>query len=317
MQRHWNPQINSSSHFTKHSPCNKLYILALSYTGLFNPLPNSAWCALCTQRKLSLLKISTPKIRWVQAHVPQAQLSYRIYLCFPPQVYISWVGSVAPSGLGLSIRQRLILFTLYPQYLKLNHCSLVFDCTISTKCEKIPWMWTLTDYYLTDLKWYLCSGRPQSKGTHFAPSLRQNGLAAWHSGLLPNHLGWVGRPPTPIFELLLGPLKVTEGLGQLWTQDRKCQSSPTSFPPRRVKTVSGQTHMAARVQGCSGVRGSDSKRQKKASPPWAHSGGPSLPALSLASPYSYKPCSVCRQVWPFRKPHPPQVGLSAPDRPQT
>lgn len=137
-------------------------------------------------------------------------------------------------------------------------------------------------------------------------------LAAWHSGLLLT-IGWVGRPPTPIFGAVAGTLKVTEGLGQLWTQDRKCQSSPTSFPPRRVKTVSGQSPHGSKGTG---LLGGQRKWLQKAeegvstlSPLWWPR---SLPALSLASPYSYKPCSVCRQVWPFRKPHPPQVGLSAP-----
>ena len=75
-------------------------------------------CIMYT-RKLSLLKISTPRSDEFQAHVPQAQLSLsNLPLLFPSGIYqLSWwYGS--PSGLGLSIRQRLILFTLYPQYLK-------------------------------------------------------------------------------------------------------------------------------------------------------------------------------------------------------
>lgn len=140
---------------------------------------------------------------------------------------------------------------------------------------------------------------------------------AWHSDLLT--LWWVERPPTPIPEPLLGTMKVAEGLGQLWTQDRKCQRSPTSFPPKRVKTMSGHyLYKAARVPSSYGVGGNDPERQKKVSPFWALSHGPEtyLP-LSPASLYGHQPCSIRKKVWPLWKPYPPQDGLSSPGRQQS
>lgn len=194
-----------------------------------------------------------------QCHSPPGRSWPLHYTSAFPLMYVS---AELVAGLPFRTWQAVwskasILFILSPQYLKWSNCSLVIDCTVWTQVYKNPIISVNANrnYYLTRLTWCLFVGSRQSKRdppcSNCNTEWETAELAVQYSGLLLT-VRWVGRPPTPISELLLRTLKVAEGLGQLWTQDRKCQSSPTSFPPRRMKTVSGQSPYGSKGAGLLG-----------------------------------------------------------------
>lgn len=180
-------------------------------------------------------------------------------------------------------------------------------------------MWTLTNYYLTRLKWYLCVGRPQSKRDPPCSIYKTEWACSLALSPSSNHRV-SGKTSHAHLWAVAGTFESNWGSGTTVNPGQEMPEFSHLFPTK--ESEDSEWAEPIRQQGHRAARGQRKWLQK------AEEGVSTLSPLwwprSLSAPepcqslwLSALLCSVCRRVWPFRKPHPPQVGLSAPDRPQT